>query len=162
MPLTTLVPRIRLKNARAWAPRGRSRWLWAFVAFLVAFLLRLALHQFIGPRFPLVFFTLATILVHFIYGLGPALFIALAAFPLANYAFVPPYFEWDLPDYQDLLLISYYLCTTALLMVLIQYLRRAQYQSVLLAEIAESRQLMLLDSEADRAALEAEIESRGY
>ncbi len=162
MPFSTLTPRIRLRNARAWAPRGPRRWLWAFAAFLAAFLLRLALHQFIGPRFPLFFFTLATIGIHFFFGLGPALFIALLAFPIADYAFVPPYFELDLPDFQDLLTILYYLITTALLMVLIQYLRRAQYQSVLLAEVAESRQLMLLDSEADRAALEAEIEGRDY
>jgi hypothetical protein len=52
--------------------------------------------------------------------------------------------------------------STALLMLLIQYLRRAQYQSVLLAEIAESRQLMLLDAETDRTALESEIEKRGF
>jgi hypothetical protein len=45
-------------------------------------------------------------------------------------------------------------------MVLIQYLRRALYQSVLLAEIAESRYLMLLDSEADRAAAESEMHER--
>jgi hypothetical protein len=44
--------------------------------------------------------------------------------------------------------------------VLIQYLRRAQYQSVLLYEIAESRYLMLLDSEADRNAIEEETRGR--
>ena len=162
MPLTTIVPSIRLRNARAWAPRNPTRWLWAVAAFLIAFLLRLALHDVLGPRLPLVFFTLATILVHFFYGLGPALLIAAVALPVADYAFIPPYFVFELPDAEDLVLVVYYICTTALLMVLIQYLRRAQYQSVLLAEIAESRQLMLLDSEADRAVLEAEIQSRDY
>ncbi len=122
----------------------------------------MAVHVFLGPRLPLVFFTLATILIHFFYGLGPALLIAAIALPVADYAFIPPYFAFDLPDREDVLLICYYICTTALLMVLIQYLRRAQYQSVLLAEIAESRHLMLLDSEADRAAVESEIQSRDY
>jgi K+-sensing histidine kinase KdpD len=162
MALTTIVPRIRLRNARAWAPRNPARWLWAIAAFLLAFLLRLALHDALGPRLPLVSFTLATIVIHFFYGLGPALLIAAVALPVADYAFIPPYFEFDLPDAEDILLIVYYICTTALLMTLIQYLRRAQYQSVLLAEIAESRQLMLLDSEADRAAVEAEIQARDY
>jgi K+-sensing histidine kinase KdpD len=162
MPMTTIVPRIRLRNARAWAPRNPTRWLWAVIAFLIAFLLRMLVHDLIGPRFPLVFFTLATLFIHFFFGLGPALLLALIALPVADYAFIPPYFEFELPDLDDVLLIGYYICTTALFMVLIQYLRRAQYQSVLLAEIAESRHLMLLDSEADRAAVEADIQKRDY
>ena len=162
MPATTIVPRIRLRNARAWAPRKPTRWLYAILLFLLAFVLRLALHEQMGPRFPLVFFTLATLIIHFFYGIGPAILIAAIALPVADYAFIPPYFSFELPDLEDMLLIGYYICTTALLMVLIQYLRRAQYQSVLLAEIAESRHLMLLDSEADRAALEAEIQARDY
>ncbi len=162
MPPSTIVPRLRLRNARAWAPRSPARWMFALIAFLAALGLRLALHDFLGARVPLVTFTLATILVHFFFGLGPAIAIALVSLPVADFFFVPPYFELEMPDNEDLFLIVYYMASTAMLMVLIQYLRRAQYQSVLLAEVAESRQLMLLDSEADRALLEAEIESRGY
>ena len=162
MPFTTIVPRIRLRNARAWAPRGPVRWFIAVAALVAAFLVRLALQEELGPRFPLVTFTVATLFIHFFYGLGPALLVALGGLPIAVYVFVPPYFELDLPDAEDLFLILYYTSSTALFMVLIQYLRRAQYQSVLLAEIAESRQLMLMDSEADRAALEAEVQSRDY
>src|SRR4051812_40975897 len=158
MPINTIVPRIRLRNARAWAPHTRLGWPIAVGAFLLAFVVRLWLHDSLGPRFPLVTFTLATLVVHFFFGLGPALLIALISLPAADYVFTPPYFEMSLPDLDDL----YYICSTALLMVLIQYLRRAQYQSVLLAEIAESRQIMLIDSEADRAAFEAEIASRDY
>jgi K+-sensing histidine kinase KdpD len=162
MPLATIVPRIRLRNARAWAPRSRARWLFALLAFLAALALRLALHDFLGPRVPLVTFTLATILVHFFFGLAPAVAVALVSLPVADFFFVPPYLAIDALDSEDVFLWIYYVLSTGLLMVLIQYLRRAQYQSVLLAEIAESRQLMLLDSEADRALLEAEIEKRGY
>ena len=162
MPTTTIVPRIRLKNARAWAPRAPVRWLVALLAFLAALLIRLALQDALGPRLPLVFFTLATLTIHFFYGLGPAVLLALVSLPAADYFFVPPYFEFDLPDMDDLFAICYYIASTALFMVLIQYLRRAQYQSVLLAEIAESRQLMLMDSETDRAAAEAETQGRGY
>lgn len=160
MPLSTIIPRIRLRNARAWAPRMPARWLVATVALIAALVVRLALHDVLGPRVPLVTFTLATIVVHFFFGLGPALLLALLSLPLADFFFVPPYLHFDVPDAEDFFLWGYYVVTTAALMVLIQYLRRAQYQSVLLAEIAESRQLMLLDSEADRAALESEIEAR--
>jgi antibiotic biosynthesis monooxygenase (ABM) superfamily enzyme len=65
MPTSTIIPQLRLKNARAWAPRTPARWPIALLAFLAALLLRLAVHDMLGPRLPLVFFSLATILVHF-------------------------------------------------------------------------------------------------
>jgi K+-sensing histidine kinase KdpD len=158
--MSTLVPKIKLRNARAWAPRTPWRWIAALAAFLVALLIRLALHHYLGPRYPLLFFGLATIVIHFFFGLGPAVLLALVSLLTGLYAFVPPYLSFEMPNGDDLFMISYYLGSMILLMVLIQYLRRAQYQSVLLAEVAESRYLMLLDSEADRAALEDEIRRR--
>ena len=133
----------------------------AVAAFLLALLARLLLHHTLGPEYPLIFFTLATLLVHFFFGLGPALLVALVSLPVATYLFVPPYHSFGRPDRDDVLLVCYYAGSTALLMVLIQYLRRALYQSVLLAEVAESRYLMLLDSEADRAAAEMEMREMG-
>ena len=153
--MNTIFPRIRLKNARNWAPSSPQRWLWAFTVFLFALCVRLLLHEQLGHRFPLVFFTVATLVVHFFLGLGPALLVAVVSLPVAVYAFVPPYMSFDMPSTDDLFLVVYYVASTVLFMVLVQYLRRAQYQAVLLSEIAESRYLMLLDSEADRRAIEA-------
>ena len=45
-------------------------------AFLAALLLRLVFRDYFGPRNPLLFFTIATLLVHFFFGLAPALAIA--------------------------------------------------------------------------------------
>ena len=132
----------------------------ALAAFLLALTIRLAFHQYFGPRNPLLFFTIAILIVHFFYGLAPAVLMALASLPTGVYFFVPPYFEFTIPDHEDVIRVSSFVVYTILYMVLIQYLRRAQYQSVLLGEIAESRYLMLLDSEADRAAAEAEIQAR--
>jgi K+-sensing histidine kinase KdpD len=162
MPSTTIVPKIRLRNARAWAPVTPKRWVVALGAFLAALVLRLLLHDYIGPRNPLLFFTIATLLVHFFYGLGPAALMAAASLPTGVYFFVPPYFQFDVPDHDDFVRVASFVAYTVVYMVLVQYLRRAQYQSVLLAEVAESRYLMLLDSEADRAAAEVEMERRGY
>jgi len=158
--MSTTVPRIKLKNARAWAPRTPIKWLVALAAFIAAVLARLVMHHSLGPQYPLIFFTLATLLVHFYFGLAPALVVALVSLPVGTYLFVPPYYSFGKPDNEDLMLICYYVFSTALLMVLIQYLRRALYQSVLLAEIAESRYLMLIDSETDRQAAEMEMRSR--
>jgi K+-sensing histidine kinase KdpD len=158
MPTSTIVPRIRLRNARAWAPRSSVRWLAAVLAFVVALIARLAFHDLFGPRNPLLFFTIATLAIHFFFGLAPAVMVALAGLPAGIFLFVPPYFSFDGIQADDVIRVASFAGYTVLYMVLIQYLRRAQYQSVLLAEIAESRYLMLLDSEADRAAAETEIE----
>jgi K+-sensing histidine kinase KdpD len=158
--MSTLVPRIRLRNARAWAPRSALRWPTATVVFAVAFFVRLLFHDYLGPQNPLLFFTIATMVVHFFLGLAPAIAVALVSLPTGVYFFVPPYFSFGEFDSTDLVRIATFVGYTALYMVLIQYLRRAQYQSVLLAEIAESRYLMLLDSESDRNAAEAEMARR--
>jgi K+-sensing histidine kinase KdpD len=160
MPTTTIVPRIRLRNARAWAPRGPPKWLVAILAFLVALAARLAFHDLFGPRNPLLFFTIATLAIHFFFGLGPAVMVALAGLPTGVFLFVPPYFSSDGIQADDVIRVASFAGYTVLYMVLVQSLRRSQYQSVLLAEIAESRYLMLLDSEADRAAAETEIHRR--
>jgi K+-sensing histidine kinase KdpD len=111
-----------------------------------------------GPRNPLLFFTIATLASHFFFGLAPAVMVALAGLPTGIFLFVPPYFSFNGIQADDVIRMASFAGYTVLYMVLIQYLRRSQYQSVLLAEIAESRYLMLLDSEADRAAVETEIE----
>jgi K+-sensing histidine kinase KdpD len=160
MPSASGLPKIVLRNARAWAPRTGVRWAAVAIAFLAALILRLALQEHLGPRYPLIFFTIVTLLVHFFFGLLPALVLALVSLPTGLYLFVPPYVSFEKPNLEDLLRVLNYIVTTAVFMVLIQYLRRAQYQAALLYEIAESRYLMLLDSEADRNAIEEETQSR--
>ena len=154
------LPKIVLRNARAWAPRTGVRWGAVAVGFLIALILRLTLHDHLGPRYPLLFFTMATLVVHFFYGLLPAVVLALMSLPTGLYLFVPPYLALEKPDLDDLLRVANYIVVTAIFMVFIQYLRRAQYQASLLYEIAESRYLMLLDSEADRSAIETESQAR--
>lgn len=158
--MSTLVPKIVLRNARAWAPRTPVKWAAVLAAFVGALAIRFGFHEYLGPRYPLLFFTLVTLVVHFFFGLLPAIVLAAISLPTGIYLFVPPYLSFSIPDTNDIFTVSYYIGSTALFMVLIQYLRRAQYQAVLLSEIAESRYLMLLDSEADRAAVETEIQSR--
>jgi K+-sensing histidine kinase KdpD len=158
--MNTLVPTIRLRNARAWAPVTRLRWAAAALAFAIALGMRFALHPVLGSQYPLLFFAVATVVVHFFLGLGPALLVAVVSLPAGTYFFIPPFNSFDMPSEEDLVAGSMYVFVTVVYMLLVQYLRRAQYQAVLLAEIAESRYLMLLDSESDRAMFEAELQKR--
>ena len=75
--MKALVPKITLRNARAWAPRTPVRWVAVLAAFLGALIIRFTFHEDLGGRYPLLFFTLATLIVHFFFGLLPA--VALAA-----------------------------------------------------------------------------------
>lgn len=154
------MPKLILRNARAWAPRARVKWFALVAAFFLALILRLVLHDHLGPRYPLVFFTVATLIVHFFFGLVPAVVLALGSLPVGMYLFVPPYLSFTKPDADDVLRAANYVVITAIFMVLIQYLRRAQYQAALFYEIAESRYLMLLDSESDRSEIEEELQRR--
>jgi len=160
--VSTILPRLRLRNARAWAPRTRKRWLIAVAAFLSAVLTRLALHKVLGHHAPLLFFSIAALVAHFFFGLWPGILVAVAGLPTGIILFVPPFFAADGLDGQDMIRVATFAGYTIVYMVLVQYLRRAQYQSVLLAEVAQSRYLMLLDSESDRAAAEAELEAREH
>ncbi len=99
----------------------------------------------------LLFFAAATVAVQLSRGPVPALFVALLALPAAYWASWPG-------DLDDLNFVVSYVWTTALLMALVHELRRAQARSVRFAEIAESRHRQLLGSEAEIAALEAQLE----
>jgi K+-sensing histidine kinase KdpD len=151
--MTARVPETFLRNARTWAPGGAAGWLAAGFAFVLALLIRMALHPVLDDEFPLLFFGIATLGIQFYFGLGPALLIAALSVPTGDYFFVEPYQTFAWPDWDDALNISYYIASTACFMVLIEKLRRARYESALLAEIAESRYRMLLDAAGDREAL---------
>jgi K+-sensing histidine kinase KdpD len=148
---------MKILNAKSWAPTGMNRWVMAIAISLLAFFVRMSLQPVVGGRFPLLAFTLSTLFIHYAYGLAPALASAVVAFPVGIYFFLPPYGQFGPMDREDVLTAISYSLLTAAFMVVIQRLRRAQYRAELLAEVAESRYLMLLQSDNDREAAEREL-----
>ena len=133
----------------------------ALAILLLAFFIRQSLHPLLDAHFPQLAFSIATLYIHYRYGLAPALAAAIISFPAAIYFFIPPYGEFDIAAPEDVhTAIAYALLITAF-MIAIQRLRRAQYRAELLAEVAESRYLMLLQSEGDRQAVERDLKERG-
>jgi K+-sensing histidine kinase KdpD len=150
--MTVRISQTFLRNARAWAPVGRAGWPVALFAFVVALLIRMALQPVLDDECPLLFFSIAVLIVHYRYGLGPALLVALLGLPAGDYFFVAPYQTFGWPEWEDVADIVYNVASTICFMVLIQQLRRARYESALLAEVSESRYQMLLDSTGNREA----------
>lgn len=148
---------MKIQNAKSWAPSGSRRWVMAIIITTLAFFLRFLLEPLVQGRFPLLAFTLSTLFVHYRYGLGPALLSAVIAFPVGVFFFIPPYLHFAVIEFEDVLTLGAYLLLTAAFMVVIQRLRRAQYRAELLAEVAESRYIMLLQSDNDREAAEREL-----
>jgi len=148
---------MKIRNAKSWAPSGPERWVMTVAVSLLAFMVRMALEPVLHGRFPLLAFTLSTLFVHYRYGLAPALVSAVVAFPVGVYYFLPPYGEFGPMEREDVLTIIAYILLTGAFILVIQRLRRAQYRAELLAEVAESRYLMLLQSDNDREAAEREL-----
>jgi len=148
---------MKIRNVKSWAPTGARRWFMTVAVALLAFAVRASLEPLLHGRFPLLAFTLATLFVHYRYGLGPALFSAIVTFPVAVFFFVPPYGEFGDLEFEDILTIVGYTLLTLTFMFVIQRLRRAQYRAELLSEVAESRYIMLLQSDNDRDAAEREL-----
>jgi K+-sensing histidine kinase KdpD len=148
---------MKIQNAKSWAPTGSRRWAMALVISLLAFTIRWAIQPVVGARFPLLAFTLSTILIHYRYGLAPALISAVVAFPVGILFFIPPYGHFGPIEHEDVLTAIAYGVLTVAFIYIIQRLRRAQYRAELLSEVAESRYLMLLQSDNDREAAEREL-----
>ncbi|HEX4328911.1 MAG TPA: DUF4118 domain-containing protein [Burkholderiales bacterium] len=152
---------MKIHNVKSWAPTGASRWVDTLAIFLLALFTRMSLQPLLDAHFPLLAFSIATLYIHYRYGLAPAIVTAIAAFPAAIYFFIPPYGEFDIAAPEDVQTAIAYGLLIAAFMFTIQRLRRAQYRAELLADVAESRYLMLLQSEDDRQAVERDLKERG-
>ncbi len=139
-----------IRNSQRWAPRGRRRWLIAAAALIIAALVRTVLHPLLGPVMPGTAFLIAAVLVEYYCGLAPAASVMLIGLGLADFFFVPPYGRLEEIDRADIALLVSYPLITIVVIALIERLKRAQYRSHLLAEVARSRYEMLLRHENER------------
>jgi len=83
----------------------------------IAFALRYALHDSLGPRIPFAFFTLSTLISAWYGGLGPGMLAAASGLVLADYFFVPPHSPEGLGE-TERTSIGIYAMTNTLIVVL--------------------------------------------
>lgn len=146
-----------VNNAKRWGPRGLWPYGVAVGAVAIAFCARELLHPFLESHMPAVFFTIAAVAVGFSLGIRPAIVVVILGWPLADYFFVPPFEELAYLDKDDVILILAFPCVTLLFLMMIERLRRTQYEARLIAEVAKSRHDMLLRAEQRRVRAEKSI-----
>jgi K+-sensing histidine kinase KdpD len=97
----------------------------------IAFALRYALHDTLGPRIPFAFFTLSTLISAWYGGLGPGMLAAASGLVLADFFFMPPHSPEGLGE-TERTSIGIYAMTNTLIVVLFwnlhTKLRDAEYE----------------------------------
>ena len=140
---------MEFRNKKAWRLNPLEGYLVAFLAFMVAFLLRRQLQSVLDDALPTFFFTIATILIAAKYGLGPALVTTALSLPTSVFFFVKPYDEFGVPTFRDTLTILYFTSVTVLVSVVIEMSHRSKYNSELNARVSDSRYRLLVQMDRD-------------
>ena len=97
---------MRIKNSKSWVSYSLSESIaYASLILLIAFLIRLGLHQTIEPDAPFHCFIVACILIALLYGYKLALVGILVSTLLGGYFFIKPYNTFGIPESTDLSLI---------------------------------------------------------
>jgi K+-sensing histidine kinase KdpD len=137
---------MRIRNAAGWAGTSGRRWTNALALTVVAAAIRLTLEPWVHGYLVYAIFTASTALCAYRYGAGPAILCGVVGGLAATYLFVEPLGAFTHPDMADVARLSGYAVINGIFVVLIEKLRRAQYQALLLAEVADSRYHLLLDA----------------
>jgi K+-sensing histidine kinase KdpD len=144
-----------LNNAKYWAPRGAWRYAAALVAALAAFGARELMHPVLEAHMPALFFTIASVMVGFSLGIGPAVLVVIVGVPVADYYFVLPYANFGSFDKEDVILFVGFPSATLFFLGMIEWLRRTQHEARLLGEVARARHGILVRAEKRRKEAEA-------
>jgi K+-sensing histidine kinase KdpD len=131
-----------IKNSRAWVSATSQGYLFAIIAVLIAFYIRLELQPFLQSSFPVLFFIISTTLVSYKFGSGPALLSIVLSLPLAYYFFIPPFNSFEIEIF-DFIGLTIYAFLFFLIVFLIEKLQRERYRAILIARVCESRMLIM-------------------
>lgn len=113
-------------NSKRWCSNKSQGYVIAIFGVLVAFSMRYILHPFLGSSLPLFFFQINTILIVYLFGVGPGLFTILMSAPLMIFYFMEPFGVLSVVDQRDITTLFVYLSYTLLSSFLVELLRREQ------------------------------------
>ncbi|MBU3541481.1 DUF4118 domain-containing protein [Polynucleobacter sp. UB-Tiil-W10] len=134
-------------NAKRWCSNKRHGYLVAIFGVLLAFSLRYILHPFLEGSLPLFFFQINTIVVAFFFGLMPALLTLVLSAPLLIFFFIAPFGEFSILDQRDVTTLFVYLSYTLLTGVLVELLRREQYNAKMAYLVSETRLKLMVEGD---------------
>lgn len=131
-----------IKNSRAWTLLTPKGYIYAILAVVIAFYIRLGLQPVLQASFPVLFFIISTTIVSYKFGFGPALLTIVLSLPLAYYFFIPPFNSFEIELF-DLIGLTIYGFLFFLIVFLIEKLQRERYRAILIARVCESRMMIM-------------------
>ncbi len=134
-------------NAKRWCSNKSHGYLVAIFGVLVAFSLRYILHPFLEGSLPLFFFQINTIVIAYFFGILPALLTLALSAPLLIFFFIAPFGELSILDQRDVTTLFVYLSYTLLTGVLVELLRREQYNAKMAYLISETRLKLMVEGD---------------
>ena len=134
-------------NAKRWCTNKRYGYLIALAGVMFAFALRYALHPVLEGSLPLFFFQINTIVIAFFFGFGPAILTVLLSGPLLIFFFIAPFNEFSVLDQRDITTLFVYISYTVVASVLVELLRREQYNAEMAVLVSESRFKLMLEGD---------------
>ena len=134
-------------NAKRWCTNKRHGYLIALAGVFLAFALRYVLHPVLEGSLPLFFFQINTILIAFFFGFGPAILTVILSGPLLIFFFIEPFHEFSVLDQRDITTIIVYVSYTVVASVLVELLRREQYNAEMAFLVSESRFRLMLEGD---------------
>lgn len=134
-------------NAKRWCSNKGYGYLVALFGVLVAFSLRYVLHPFLGSSLPLFFFQVNTIVIAFFFGIGPALLTLLISAPILIYFFIEPFGALSVLDQRDVTTLFVYVSFTMLTSILVEMLRREQYNAKMAVLVSQTRLKLMVEGD---------------
>lgn len=134
------------KNAKRWVKGSLlMRFGGALLITLVAFGIRKAIHPYVQPWAPFQFVIVATIMTEFFAGLAPAILSLTVGMVLGAYYFLRPFNVFDGAGSDDMIVVINSLSIAIISVILLEYLRRAQYSTRLTFNVINSQRRSLLE-----------------
>lgn len=134
------------KNAKRWAKGSLvTRFGGALLITLVAFAIRKMIHPYVQPHAPFQFVIVAAIMTEFYAGIAPALLSLTVGMVLGAYYFLKPFNVFDGVGSDDIVVVINSLSIAIISVILLEYLRRAQYSTRLTFNVINSQRRSLLE-----------------
>ena len=134
-------------NAKRWCSDKNHGYLVAVFGVLIAFSLRYILHPLLGGSLPLFFFQVNTIVIAYFFGIFPALLTLVLSAPLLIFFFLEPFGALSVVDQRDVTTLFVYLSYTVLTGVLVELLRREQYNAKMAVLVSETRLKLIVEGD---------------
>jgi K+-sensing histidine kinase KdpD len=148
-----------LRNARRWRPDGWRPVAVCSLGFVLAFGLRYLLTPVLDESLSMLLFALNCIFMACLYGFFHSMVLLAVSIPTALFFFRKPFYMFDAITQRDIYTIVLYTGIIAFTSLIIEWLQRERYAAVLRQRVSASMYQLLIESDQDRRAEQAQVQS---